>query len=129
MKNMKKKNSERQKLKNKLKKKINKQDNDKEINKFKKKKPINFKKLNKRNKNREQMGSLSKKNRIKLELFSLLFLLILLTTRIGYIQFVQGEELKSMAYVQQMLNRSINPKRGTIYDSTRKSNTGYKFKC
>ena len=39
------KNTEKQKIKNKLKKKIEKQDNNREINKLKKKKPINFKKV------------------------------------------------------------------------------------
>lgn len=34
---------------------------------------------------------------------------------------MQGSELQSMAYSQQTLNRKINPKRGTIYDSTGKN--------
>ncbi|MBQ6992591.1 MAG: hypothetical protein IJN50_06795 [Clostridia bacterium] len=44
----------------------------------------------------------------------------LLIIRIGWIQFVNGEELQVMAYQQQTLNRAINPKRGTIYDATGK---------
>ena len=40
----------------------------------------------------------------------------LLMIRIGYIQFVKGDELQAMAYVQQTLDRFINPNRGTIYD-------------
>lgn len=40
----------------------------------------------------------------------------LLAIRIGYIQFIQGEELQTLAYVQQTLDRTINPNRGTIYD-------------
>ena len=44
----------------------------------------------------------------------LVFLLLII--RLGYIQFVQGSELKTMAYVQQTLDRTINPNRGTIYD-------------
>ena len=40
----------------------------------------------------------------------------LLIIRIGYIQFIQGEELQTLAYVQQTLDRKINPNRGTIYD-------------
>lgn len=46
--------------------------------------------------------------------------LTILIGKIGYIQFVQGGELSTMAYQQQTLDRSINPKRGTIYDATRK---------
>lgn len=41
---------------------------------------------------------------------------LLLTIRLGFIQFVQGDELQTMAYVQQTLDRTINPNRGTIYD-------------
>ena len=40
-----------------------------------------------------------------------------LVIRISYIQFVKGEEYSSAAYKQQMKNKIINPKRGTIYDS------------
>ena len=43
-----------------------------------------------------------------------------LATRVGYIQFFEGEKLQQMAYLQQTLNRNINPKRGTIYDSSGK---------
>ena len=50
--------------------------------------------------------------------FTICFLLVI---RIGFIQFVQGSELQSMAYMQQTLNRKINPKRGTIYDATGKN--------
>ena len=40
----------------------------------------------------------------------------LLIIKIGYIQFFQGEELQTKAYVQQTLDRKISPKRGKIYD-------------
>ena len=115
----KKKNTAKQKVKDKIEKELKKQDTDKEIKKLKKRKPINFKKLNKKNKNiTEPIGTLSKKKRMKWEMIIAIFLLIALTCRIGYIQFVQGSELQSMAYMQQTLDRSINPKRGTIFDST-----------
>ena len=45
----------------------------------------------------------------------------LLLTRIGWIQFVQGSELQTLAYTQQTLDRKINPKRGTIFDATGKN--------
>ena len=45
---------------------------------------------------------------------------VCLIGRIGFIQFVQGGELSSLAYEQQTLDRKINPKRGTIYDATGK---------
>ena len=44
-------------------------------------------------------------------------LFIGLIFRISYVQFVKGEEYSSAAYKQQMKNKIINPKRGTIYDS------------
>ena len=34
---------------------------------------------------------------------------------------MQGSELKELAYMQQTLDRTINPKRGTIYDSSGKN--------
>ncbi|MBR3324862.1 MAG: peptidoglycan glycosyltransferase [Clostridia bacterium] len=43
-----------------------------------------------------------------------------LIVRIGFIQFVQGKELSDYAYEQQTADRKVNPKRGTIYDSTKK---------
>ncbi len=117
-----KKKTPKQKLKVKIEKEIKRQVNDKEIKKLKNKKPINFKKLNKKNKrNSEPIGTLSKKKRMKREMIIAILLLALLLVRIGFIQFVQGEELQSMAYMQQTLDRNINPKRGTIYDATGKT--------
>lgn len=62
--------------------------------------------------------NITQKRRMRNVLFTSFLIFALLITRIGWIQFVQGSELQSMAYVQQNLNRNINPKRGTIYDST-----------
>lgn len=39
-----------------------------------------------------------------------------LVTRVGFIQFVQGEELQKKAYLQQNTGRTISPIRGSIYD-------------
>lgn len=117
-----KKKTEKQKVKNRIEKELKKQDTGKEIRKLKNKKPINFKKLNKKNMNiSETIGAISKKKRMKWEMIIALTLLFALTGRIGFIQFVQGSELQSMAYMQQTLDRNINPKRGTIYDSTGKT--------
>ena len=63
-------------------------------------------------------SNLSRKKRIRNELLIVFLVMILLITRIAWLQFVQGNELKSEAYAQQVLNRSINPERGTIYDSS-----------
>ncbi len=48
-------------------------------------------------------------------------MLVVLTVRIAWLQFGMGAELQSKAYVQQTLDRSINPRRGTIYDATGKT--------
>ena len=58
---------------------------------------------------------------MKWELIIAVLLLFALSVRLAFIQFVQGSELQSMAYMQQTLDRNINPKRGTIYDSTGKT--------
>ncbi len=63
------------------------------------------------------MGDIARKKRIRVELYFIVVILILLVIKIAWIQFIQGEELKVMAYRQQSLDRKINPKRGTIYDS------------
>lgn len=44
-------------------------------------------------------------------------ILLVLVIRVAWIQFVSGGELQTLAYEQQTLDRKINPKRGTIYDS------------
>ena len=64
---------------------------------------------------------LSSKKKMRNTLFIAFLILLLLIGRLGFIQFVQGEELSSLAYQQQTLDRSINPKRGTIYDATGKN--------
>lgn len=66
-------------------------------------------------------SGLNRKRRIRNTLFVVFIIFILLTTRIGWIQFVQGSELQTKAYMQQTMDRSINPKRGTIYDATGKT--------
>ena len=64
--------------------------------------------------------SLSNKKKLRNTLFISLAIILLLTTRISYIQFIWGPELSSMASSQQSQSRSISAKRGTIYDSTGK---------
>lgn len=64
--------------------------------------------------------NLSNKRKIRVLLFVFFVVMLLLIIRIGYIQLIQGGKLQQLAYEQQSLNRKINPKRGTIYDSTQK---------
>ena len=67
-----------------------------------------------------QTINLKNKKTMKTTLFIVFLILILLAIRIAYIEFIQGKELQVLAYEQQVQKRTINPKRGTIYDSTEK---------
>ena len=68
------------------------------------------------------MKSINLKNKKKLRntMFIVFFVFFALTVRIGIIQFVNGKDLQTRAYEQQVQQRAINAKRGTIYDSTGK---------
>lgn len=59
--------------------------------------------------------------KLKASLVIILLIFLLLITRIGFLQFVQGNHLKELAYNQQTINQIISPKRGNIYDSTGKA--------
>ncbi len=63
---------------------------------------------------------LSSKRKMRNTLFITFLIILCLIGRIGFIQFVQGGELTTLAYEQQTLDRKVNPKRGTIYDATGK---------
>ena len=65
-----------------------------------------------------RVTNVSRKRRIKNIFLVASVIWGLLIVRVGYIQFVKGSELQSMAYLQQTLNRKISPKRGDIYDRT-----------
>ena len=51
----------------------------------------------------------------------ILLVFIILLSRIGYLQFVEGAYLTELAYQQQTINQILSPKRGNIYDSTGKA--------
>ena len=61
----------------------------------------------------------TKKLKIIFSIIILIFLTLLI--RLGYIQFIDGNHLKELAYNQQTINQIISPKRGNIYDSTGKA--------
>ena len=56
--------------------------------------------------------------KIKTIFIVIILIFALLIGRIGFLQFVQGNYLKELAYNQQSINQIISPKRGSIYDST-----------
>ena len=105
------------KLKNKLKKTSNEKNLKKKNKKFNKIKVISNK-ISYNKKNDKKNGNIARKKRMRIELVFLCIIFSVLLIRIGYIQFFRGSELKSMAYIQQSLDRKVNPKRGTIFDRT-----------
>ena len=68
-----------------------------------------------------RVSSIGRKKRLIRMLIVAFVICNLLIVRVGFIQFIQGSELKAKAYAQQTLNRNINPKRGTIWDATGKN--------
>mgnify|MGYP006068275405 CR=1 FL=1 len=73
--------------------------------------------LNK-SKNKKILGINARLGRI---LIAFLAVFIILIGRLGWLQIVQGAELKENMQRQLTANKTISPKRGTIYDSTGKA--------
>ena len=65
----------------------------------------------------EEIALTNKKKMIKI-LFASFIVFLLLMIRILYIQFFDGQRLQVLAYEQQVQQRTISAKRGTIYDCT-----------
>lgn len=82
-----------------------------------------FKKQMKKEKNKpeEKYSDISRRKRMKIWILVVALIFSLFIGRIAWIQFVMGDELKQMAYEQQSLDRTVNPRRGTIYDATGKT--------
>ena len=71
-----------------------------------------------KNKIEEKYSDISRKRRMKIMIVIVVIIALLFSGRIAWIQFVDGDKLKQMAYEQQSLDRAVNPRRGTIYDAT-----------
>lgn len=67
-----------------------------------------------------QTINLKNKKKMRNALFITFIILTLLLSRIFYIEFIQGKDLQVLAYEQQVQKRAVNPKRGTIFDSSEK---------
>lgn len=67
-----------------------------------------------------QTINLKNKKKMRNTLFITFLILLLLLSRICYIEFIQGKELQVLAFEQQVQKRIVNPRRGTIYDSSEK---------
>lgn len=86
----------------------------KSIRKYKrkiKKQKIKYKLLTK-------TGVVTRKKRLRNSLIVTISIMLGLVIRIGWIQFIDGEKLQKMAYMQHTMEREFNPKRGTIYDAS-----------
>lgn len=68
----------------------------------------------------KKTGEITRKKRLKVMIFVILFIMTGLGFRIFWLDFIIGDMLKNRAYTQQTLERSFSPKRGTIYDATGK---------
>lgn len=84
-----------------------------------KKKKRNVRVKNKKIKNQTDKPVSVKKLTAVVIVMVILFLCLII--RIGWIQFVDGANLKELASRQQTLNKIISPTRGTIYDSNEKA--------
>ncbi len=82
-----------------------------------------YRKERKKDKNKieEKYSDISRKRRMKIMIVIVIIIALLFSGRIAWIQFVDGDKLKQMAYEQQSLDRAVNPRRGTIYDATRET--------
>lgn len=107
-----------------LKNNQDKKDNKKLVKERKKEDKKLCRKVNKENKFKKTMlnknGNISRKKRLK---FALIFGMILCLALIGrtfWIQFIDGEKLQELSYLQQTSDRKVSAKRGIIYDATGK---------
>ena len=72
-------------------------------------------------KTEEKNSEITRRKRMKIWIALVVIVSLAFIARIAWLQFVMGDELKQMALEQQSLDRAINPRRGTIYDSTGKT--------
>ena len=81
-----------------------------------------MKKLKKNSRNKNQYAEKAVSTG-KLAAFLVLsfILFVCLIVRIGWLQFVDGANLRELASRQQTLNKIISPARGTIYDTNGKA--------
>ena len=69
----------------------------------------------------EKYSEISRRKRFKFAMVAVCLIFSIFIGRIAWIQFIDGDKLKEMAYEQQSLERAVNPRRGTIYDATGKT--------
>ena len=67
-----------------------------------------------------QTINLKNKKKMRNTLFITFLILLLLLSRICYIEFIQGKYLHVLEFELLLQKRTVNPRRGTIYDSSEK---------
>ena len=77
-----------------------------------------MKKKKVKNKSDINVSNKISKKRIGVILIVIVIFMFALLTRVGYLQFADGNRLQTLATSQQTLTETISAKRGTIYDST-----------
>ena len=118
------KNLSRSKIKKIKKSKENDKEDIKKIQKLSnKKQKKKYKQQLKKEKNKidHKVSEMSRRKRLRLGIIISSIMFTFFIGRIGWLQFIMGDKLQSMAYAQQTLDRKINPRRGTIYDATGKN--------
>ena len=69
----------------------------------------------------QKFSDISRRKRFKVCIVVTCIIFTIYIFRIAWLQFIDGDKLKQMAYEQQSLDRAISPRRGTIYDATGKT--------
>ena len=108
---LKKENKDKKENIDKLKKKMEKNQNKKFKSQMKKEKT----------KVTQKFSDISRRRRFKVCIAVTCIIFTIFIFRIAWLQFIDGDKLKQMAYEQQSLDRAISPRRGTIYDATGKT--------
>lgn len=100
--------------------KLNSKENKNNVYQFRKVKSNSSKsKMTRTNKKEKKVMTIQQ--RLKRGMLAFFFIFLLLIIRLGWLQIIQGAELREEMYSQLITSRVISPKRGTIYDSTGKA--------
>lgn len=91
------------------------------MNKKKKTNVFKFKKQSNSSDVTKNKKVITKNDKLKRILIAFFAIFVILIGRLGWIQIVQGADLRESMYRQLTASKIISPKRGTIYDSTGKA--------
>ena len=69
----------------------------------------------------KKVKAASTNKRLRGILIAVIVIFLIIIFRIGWLQFIEGSELKEMMYDQLIKSEILTPKRGAIYDSNGKT--------